>query len=86
MKIIEVKEPFLNWSYFNNPITKSIMVFIFVCFLSTIWSRNFSHSQEVFFQRYIPYFILFFMAYSIGRSDKSLKILVKVLMIGAFIV
>ena len=86
MKIIEGKEKFLSWPYFNTSITKSIMVFIFVCCLSMIWSRNFSHSLEVFSQRYIPYFILFFMAYTIGHNDKSLKILVKVFMLGAFIV
>ncbi|MCD6490187.1 MAG: O-antigen ligase family protein [Thermodesulfobacterium sp.] len=67
-------------------INKLIFIFLAICFLSIFFGINPKHSQEVFFQRYLPYFILFFIAVYLSKDKKNTRILIFSLLLGAFIV
>lgn len=84
--IISKQERKIIISSFNSYIIKSILLFLFVCLLSLIFSKNFSHSQEVFFQRYLPYFLLFFIGYYLGKDLRFIYILTNIFMIGGLLV
>ncbi|RKY44458.1 MAG: hypothetical protein DRP81_05470 [Candidatus Omnitrophota bacterium] len=69
--ILKYKKYFYKYLIPSTPLNKPILLFLISAFLSTVFSLNSSHSQEIFFQRYIPYFIFFFMGFTLNK--KSLK-------------
>jgi O-antigen ligase len=67
-------------------LNKSVFLFLAVSLISVIFSRNKFHSQEIFFQRYLLYFILFFIAAFLSKKSKNFRILLFFLVLGACIV
>jgi O-antigen ligase len=67
-------------------LNKAIGLFVLVSFLSVLFSVDFLYSQRVFFERYLPYIIFFFLG--AGLSKKSLnyaKILIGVFLLSSCI-
>jgi len=71
LTILKYKKYFYKHLIPSTPLNKPILLFLASAFLSTVFSLNPSHSQEIFFQRYLPYFVFFFMGFIL--SKKSFK-------------
>lgn len=86
LKFLEEGKNALKRLFEFTQINKFIFIFLIVCFLSIFFGVNPIHSQEVFFQRILPYFILFFIAVNLSKDKKNTRILIFSLLVGAFIV
>ena len=71
-----------EWISKNIP----VLTFITIALLSTLISQNQEASWEVFGQRYIPYFVLYFMGRYLGRKRKYLNFFITALAAGAVFV
>jgi len=92
INILKYKQRFYRGFITHSPLNKPLLLFLVAAIISTIFSLNPYHSQSIFFERYLPYAILFWMGMSLvvnsnrdsfrphGVSLKNLYFL-----IGAFI-
>lgn len=72
---------FLDKTHLNS----AIFLFLGVSLLSVILSADFAHAQKIFFNRYLPYFLFFFLAVFISKNSRYLAALIIAAMSGAFI-
>lgn len=86
LRILEYGKDFYKNLIVKTPLNKAIYIFLGVCLISVIFSTHIDHSQQVFFQRYIPYFALFFIGAYLAKDRRNFKILIFSLMFGAFVV
>jgi len=69
-----------------NPLNVPLLVFLGASILSIIFSLNPYHSQSVFFDRYLPYAVFFWMSLSLMvRGKKEVSKINLYFLMGAFI-
>ncbi|MBU1924755.1 MAG: O-antigen ligase family protein [Candidatus Omnitrophica bacterium] len=69
-----------------NPLNKPFLFFGFACLFSILFSFNPSHSQGIFFDRYLVYFTFFLIGFwLIAKSLKNLYFLVFVFILAGFV-
>jgi O-antigen ligase len=86
IKVLKEKKQFFRNFFEKTCLNKAMFLFIGVSFLSLVFSRDFMHSQEIFFQRYIPYMLTFFIAVFLSGNKRYFKILLFSLLAGAVFV
>lgn len=74
------------FTLFKNNLVKAWLLFLSITFISVIFSRFFHNSLEVFFQRYVIYFIFFVIGAYLARKRFYLKLFIAVFMLFSFIV
>ncbi len=83
----------LRWKSGERPailektaLNKPVFLFIGVSLVSVLFSMDKAHSQEIFFQRYLLYFVFFFLAAFLSARKNNFRILLFSLLLGACIV
>jgi len=71
LNILKYKRKFYKEFFPCTYSSITIAVFFLAAIISTIFSLNPYHSQEILFQRYLPYFILFFLGVDLTRNSIS---------------
>ncbi|MFC1514727.1 O-antigen ligase family protein [Candidatus Omnitrophota bacterium] len=91
LNILRHGKGFYRHLIIKNPINKPLVVFFGVSIIATIFSLDPHHSQGILFERFLPYFILFWISAGLvvkpDRKDISRFILAKdnlYILIGAF--
>ncbi len=77
-----IKISILERTFLNKP----ILLFLTASLVSVVFSQDRFHSQEIFFQRYLLYFVLFFLAAFLSKKKNNFRILLFSLILGACIV
>lgn len=65
IKLVENRKKLFFTLIPYTPLNSNIYLFLTAGLLSTIFSLNIYHSQEIFIQRYVPYVIFFWMGHEI---------------------
>lgn len=77
LNILNYKNKFYRGIIPPNPLNKPILLFLIASVFSVIFSSDPYHSQSIFFERYLPYVMLFWMAtgltQNINRDKNTLK-------------
>ena len=69
---------FLNWP---------LALFFISAVISTVFSQNFYHSQSIFFERLVPYFLFFIMGiYFFRLNSRNVKLLIWAFIITSIII
>lgn len=71
LNILKYRGKFYGGFFPYTSFNRAIAVFFLATVISTIFSLNPYHSQEILFQRYTPYFILFFLGVKLTRSSSN---------------
>ena len=69
LNIIKYKSKFYKGLFSCTSSSITIAVFFLAAVISTIFSLKPYHSQEILFQRYFPYFVLFFLGADLVRNS-----------------
>ena len=69
LNILKYKSKFYRGFFSRTFSNKAIAVFFLAAVISTIFSLKPYHSQEILFQRYLPYFVLFFLGVDLTRNS-----------------
>lgn len=69
LNILKYKSRFYKGIFPPTPLNKAIAAFFLAAIISTIFSLDPYHSQEILFRRYILYFILFFLGVDLVRNS-----------------
>jgi len=75
LKILEFRSQFYKYLIPHTPLNKPFFFFLSALIFSTVFSLDFFHSQSVFFERYLFYFLLFFIAIYAVKNEKNSFIL-----------
>jgi O-antigen ligase len=83
---LKYKQSFYRGIIPHNPLNKPILIFGIACLFSIASSLNPNHSQRIFFERYLMYAAIFWMAVGLTTSSKkNLYILTLALILSGFI-
>ncbi len=86
INILKYKQRFYRGLIPDNPLNKPILIFGIACLFSIVTSLNPYHSQSVFFERYLMYGVIFWIAAGLTTgSKKNLYILTSALIVSSFI-
>lgn len=69
--ILKYKRNFFNGFFPAGPLNKVIFIFYLIAAVSIFFSISPAHSQRVFFERYIPYLILFGIGQGILKDNRK---------------
>ena len=84
--IIKNKKRFYRYLIPANPLKKYLFIFLIVAVFSTLLSLSPYHSQKIFLNRYLLYFLSIWLGYSITQRKKNLFILVGAFILGGITV
>lgn len=87
-KILRKREDKLYKSIFPKTIlNRALFIFLVSVLISVILSVNFGLSQRIFFERYIPYALFFFLVYFIvSDSEKNIYFIVSSLLLSGALI
>jgi len=86
INILKYKQSFYQGIIPASPLNKPILIFGIACLFSILTSLNPYHSQGIFFERYLIYVIIFWIAVGLTTgSKKNLYILISALVFSSFI-
>jgi len=71
VNIFKFKMNFFKHIIPGSKVNKVFYLFLFACFLSAVFSINFYHSQGVFFDRYILFFISLWAGVWLSQTEKK---------------
>ena len=72
INILKYKQKFYRGFITHSPLNKPLLLFLAAAIISTVFSLNPYHSQSIFFERYLPYAILFWVGTSlVVNSNKN---------------
>lgn len=77
INILKYKKRVYRDFFLPNPLNKPLFVFLVIAVISVVFSVNPYHSQSIFFERYLMYAILFWLAQWIvvnGRGRDDMKV------------
>jgi O-antigen ligase len=86
LHLCEDKKLFFKNLFEKTRLNKAIYLFLFIAVLSTVFGVSPYESQQVLFNRYVIYFIMFFIGAYLGQNKMHSKILIFSLLAGAVIV
>lgn len=83
---LKYKGKFYRWFIENNPLNRLFLFFGLSCLFSVIFSLDIYHSQSVFFDRYLVYFVFFLSgAFLVKNNKRNIYILASVFLLAGFI-
>jgi|GEM_PF-2022595 len=86
LRFLDKGKLFFKELFDSTRLNKAIFFFLFVAMLSTIFGISPHESQITFFNRYIVYFLMFFIGISLGRKKANMNILILALLAGSVVV
>jgi putative inorganic carbon (hco3(-)) transporter len=85
LHLCEDRKLFFKNLFEKTRLNKAIYLFLVVAVLSTIFGISPYQSQQVLFNRYIIYFLVFFIGAFLGRKKANINILIAVLLAGSVV-
>lgn len=86
LNILRYKQRFYRGFVPSNPLNRCFLFFGIACIFSIILSLNPYHSQKIFFDRFLLFFVFFWMGAGLANSSKkNLFFLILAFIISAFI-
>jgi len=69
-----------------TPLNKALLFFFSALIVSTVFSKDFGHSQSVFFERYLVYLIFFLIGSRLAGKRRNLFILTGAFFLGSLLI